>query len=295
MGVLEVAVAGSSAEVDPTSQIAVADVAADDHVEQRLDQIVDRVAALLDQHGISKAVIGGVSMGGYTTMALLRSNPERARAIILIDTQMGADDEAGKIIVAWRIHAGHLGRFASDEHHTLLFGGDAEAAHHFGRHFGVQLAGGEAQHPGDWSGSAGLESALLHAQRVDLAFAQSQEQAHLRRGRSVRQGAAGLGEAHVVESVIQTRRLRITQGVDVASLIHDERETGVGHQLFAVDRRVGDREHGVEVTTLARLQLGFFNRRKACREAVELPLFSPRAIVSCRNGATPVVTSQTAG
>lgn len=52
--------------------------------------------ALLNHLSIPRAVIGGVSMGGYTTMALLRSNPERAKAVLLIDTQMGADDEAGK-------------------------------------------------------------------------------------------------------------------------------------------------------------------------------------------------------
>lgn len=52
--------------------------------------------ALLNHLQIPRAVIGGVSLGGYATMALLRANPERARGIVLIDTQMGADDEAGK-------------------------------------------------------------------------------------------------------------------------------------------------------------------------------------------------------
>lgn len=52
--------------------------------------------AILNHLGISRAVVGGVSMGGYATMALLRENPERARAILLLDTQLGADDDAGK-------------------------------------------------------------------------------------------------------------------------------------------------------------------------------------------------------
>lgn len=52
--------------------------------------------ALLNHLEISRAVIGGVSMGGYATMALLRENSSRARAIVLIDTTMAADDEAGK-------------------------------------------------------------------------------------------------------------------------------------------------------------------------------------------------------
>lgn len=52
--------------------------------------------AVLNALQIPRAVIGGVSMGGYATMALLRENPERARAILLLDTQMGPDDAAGK-------------------------------------------------------------------------------------------------------------------------------------------------------------------------------------------------------
>ncbi|MCK6546252.1 alpha/beta hydrolase [Myxococcota bacterium] len=53
--------------------------------------------AILNHLGISRAVVGGVSMGGYATMALLRENPQRARALLLLDTQLGADDEAGKV------------------------------------------------------------------------------------------------------------------------------------------------------------------------------------------------------
>lgn len=53
--------------------------------------------ALLNALSIPRAVIGGVSMGGYATMALLRESPERARAIVLADTQMAPDDEPGKV------------------------------------------------------------------------------------------------------------------------------------------------------------------------------------------------------
>lgn len=53
--------------------------------------------AILSSLQIARAVIGGVSMGGYATMALLRENPERAKAIVLIDTQLGADDTAGRV------------------------------------------------------------------------------------------------------------------------------------------------------------------------------------------------------
>lgn len=52
---------------------------------------------ILDVLEIPRAVIGGVSMGGYTTMALLRQDAGRAQALVLADTQVGADDEAAKL------------------------------------------------------------------------------------------------------------------------------------------------------------------------------------------------------
>lgn len=52
--------------------------------------------ALLDALGIPAAVVGGVSMGGYAAMALLREDPGRVKGLALIDTQALADDETAK-------------------------------------------------------------------------------------------------------------------------------------------------------------------------------------------------------
>jgi pimeloyl-ACP methyl ester carboxylesterase len=52
--------------------------------------------ALLDHLKIPSAVVGGVSMGGYASMALLRLDPARVKALVLVDTRAIADDEAGK-------------------------------------------------------------------------------------------------------------------------------------------------------------------------------------------------------
>jgi pimeloyl-ACP methyl ester carboxylesterase len=54
--------------------------------------MADDVLALLDHLGIDAAVVGGVSMGGYVSLALLRNDPSRVRALVLADTQTSADD-----------------------------------------------------------------------------------------------------------------------------------------------------------------------------------------------------------
>jgi len=52
--------------------------------------------ALLDHLRIGSSIVGGVSMGGYASMALLRLDPARVKALVLVDTRATEDDEAGK-------------------------------------------------------------------------------------------------------------------------------------------------------------------------------------------------------
>jgi len=53
------------------------------------------MAALLDHVGAEKAVIGGLSLGGYMSLAFHRAHPERTRALLIIDTGPGyKNDEA---------------------------------------------------------------------------------------------------------------------------------------------------------------------------------------------------------
>src|SRR5689334_17003392 len=54
------------------------------------------VALLLNQLGIARAVIGGLSMGGYVALAFYKQLPSRVRALILADTRAQADTEEGK-------------------------------------------------------------------------------------------------------------------------------------------------------------------------------------------------------
>jgi pimeloyl-ACP methyl ester carboxylesterase len=47
------------------------------------------MAALLDQVGATSAIVGGLSLGGYMSLAFYRAHPERVRALLIIDTGPG--------------------------------------------------------------------------------------------------------------------------------------------------------------------------------------------------------------
>ena len=61
-----------------------------------MDIYADDIVALLDHLGIDKAVVGGMSMGGYVLLNLLERYPDRVAAPIFIVTKAGGDDDAGK-------------------------------------------------------------------------------------------------------------------------------------------------------------------------------------------------------
>src|SRR6266852_2790700 len=47
------------------------------------------MAALLDEVGAHSAIVGGLSLGGYMSLAFYRAHPERVRALLIIDTGPG--------------------------------------------------------------------------------------------------------------------------------------------------------------------------------------------------------------
>ena len=61
-----------------------------------LDRVADDVIALLDRLQLPQAVIGGLSLGGYVTLNVLRRHPERISALLLVDTKAAADDAAAQ-------------------------------------------------------------------------------------------------------------------------------------------------------------------------------------------------------
>jgi pimeloyl-ACP methyl ester carboxylesterase len=56
-----------------------------------LDVSADAVVTLLDRHEVARAVVAGVSMGGYVALALARRHPGRLAGLALVDTKAAAD------------------------------------------------------------------------------------------------------------------------------------------------------------------------------------------------------------
>jgi pimeloyl-ACP methyl ester carboxylesterase len=71
------------------------------------------MAALLDAAGADRAIVGGLSLGGYMSLAFHRVHPERVRALLIIDTGPGfKNDEARE---RWNQRAGqYAARFEAE-------------------------------------------------------------------------------------------------------------------------------------------------------------------------------------
>lgn len=64
--------------------------------EPDLARMADDVVALMDRLELDSAIVGGVSMGGYVTMQMLRQAPQRVSGVLLIDTKAGADTDQAR-------------------------------------------------------------------------------------------------------------------------------------------------------------------------------------------------------
>jgi len=61
-----------------------------------MDQYADDVAMLLRGLGLERAIIAGLSMGGYVAFALWRRHRSLVRGLVLADTRAGADTDEGR-------------------------------------------------------------------------------------------------------------------------------------------------------------------------------------------------------
>ena len=82
------------------------------------------MAALLDAVGAEKAIVGGLSLGGYMSLAFHLAHPERVRALLIIDTGPGyRNDEARE---GWNRHALQTGERYDSEGLGRLAAGSVE-------------------------------------------------------------------------------------------------------------------------------------------------------------------------
>ena len=61
-----------------------------------MNRMAQDVAHLLDHLGISQVAVGGLSMGGYVTLAFYKQFPSRVRALVLADTRAQSDTDEAK-------------------------------------------------------------------------------------------------------------------------------------------------------------------------------------------------------
>jgi pimeloyl-ACP methyl ester carboxylesterase len=65
------------------------------------------MAALLDEVGASSAIVGGLSLGGYMSLAFYRAHPQRVAALLIIDTGPGFKKDEAR--AAWNRRAQDTG------------------------------------------------------------------------------------------------------------------------------------------------------------------------------------------
>jgi pimeloyl-ACP methyl ester carboxylesterase len=85
------------------------------------------IAAILDKVGAKKAIVGGLSLGGYMSLAFYRAHPERVSALLIIDT--GPGFKKGDAREAWNKRARETGDRYDKEGLAMLSSGSAERAH----------------------------------------------------------------------------------------------------------------------------------------------------------------------
>jgi pimeloyl-ACP methyl ester carboxylesterase len=76
--------------------------------EAGMDLLADDVARLLDDRGLDRVVLGGLSLGGYVALAFMRRHAGRVSGLVLLDTKATSDGDqarADRLAMAERVLA----------------------------------------------------------------------------------------------------------------------------------------------------------------------------------------------
>lgn len=87
------------------------------------------MAAVLDACGVDTAVVGGLSLGGFMSLAFYLAHPQRVRALMLFDTGPGYKKEEGR--AGWnKLAEDYARRFESRGLEALGSGAEVKVARH---------------------------------------------------------------------------------------------------------------------------------------------------------------------
>ena len=64
--------------------------------EAGMDLLADDLLRLLDDRGLDRVVLGGLSLGGYVALAFLRRHADRVSGLVLLDTKATADGDQAR-------------------------------------------------------------------------------------------------------------------------------------------------------------------------------------------------------
>jgi pimeloyl-ACP methyl ester carboxylesterase len=64
--------------------------------EAGMDLLADDVARLLDDRGLERVVLGGLSLGGYVALAFMRRHAGRVSGLVLLDTKATSDGDQAR-------------------------------------------------------------------------------------------------------------------------------------------------------------------------------------------------------
>jgi pimeloyl-ACP methyl ester carboxylesterase len=79
------------------------------------DQAVDDIVAVLDHCGADRAVVVGLSMGGFATLHLALRQPERVRGVVIAGVGYGSTSEGDD---RWKADVEELAQFYEDDVHV---------------------------------------------------------------------------------------------------------------------------------------------------------------------------------